>query len=114
MSFRLRKLYFDIIQASDDLLRFTDGKSYEDFADDRVLQAAVERWFEIIGEAVNRISHEFPEDVEEIPNFRRIIGMRNILAHGYDAVDDRVLWDTLQNEVAPLVATISQRLEDIG
>jgi len=110
MLLRLNKLYFDILQASRDLEQFTQGKSFVDFDNDRLLQVAVERCFEIIGEAVARLAREFPEEAEEIPNFRRIIGLRNILAHGYDVVDHRVLWDTLHAEIAPLIKLVEGKI----
>lgn len=110
MSLRLKKLYFDISQAASDLERFTQGKALADFENDRLLQVAVERWFEIIGEAINRMAREFPDEAEKIPNFRRIIGLRNILAHGYDIVDHRVLWDTLQTEITPLIKLVEERM----
>ncbi len=60
-------------------------------------------WFEIIGEALYRL-----EKVDEtalnlkIPEYRKIIGLRNIIAHGYDIVDDKALWDFVQNRIPEL------------
>lgn len=103
MSRRIKKLYFDIQTASKELIDFTKGKDYTEFHRNRLLQVAVEREFEIMGEAMNRILREFPEEAESIPNIRRIIGMRNILVHGYDIVDRRILWDTIQSEIDALI-----------
>jgi uncharacterized protein with HEPN domain len=56
-----------------------------------VTQRAVERDFEIIGEALNRIKNINDHLVEQISEHRRIIGFRNILIHGYDVVDERLV-----------------------
>ena len=69
----------------------------------------MERNFEIIGEALNRIGRIDPETAERIGDNQRIIGFRNILIHGYAEVDVRVVWDivttklpTLRDEVEAL------------
>ena len=56
---------------------------------------AVERQLEVIGEALNRISTVEPETVQRITNYQRIIGFRNLLIHGHDAVDDAIVWDVI-------------------
>ena len=69
---------------------------------DRTLQLVLEREFEIIGEALYRLRSAAPEIFAQIPNAHRIIGMRNILAHGYDQVDYEILWDAATLELAGL------------
>jgi uncharacterized protein with HEPN domain len=59
-------------------------------------QAALERKFEILGEALNRAEQSDPELADHLPELRRIIGMRNRIIHGYDAVDEEILWDAVQ------------------
>ncbi len=58
-----------------------------------MVRAAVERQFEIIGEALNQLARLAPELVEGIADYRRVIAFRNIPAHGYAGVDDRLVWD---------------------
>ena len=48
--------------------------------------------FEILGEALNQLSHVDPDIAEEIPELPRIVAFRNILIHGYASVDDRLVW----------------------
>ena len=91
-----RKYLFDVSRAADLLSRFTEGKTFADFSEDELLQSAVERQMEIIGEAINQLSRVDAETAERISGYRRIIALRNVLIHGYAQVDSRILWDVLQ------------------
>ena len=103
------KLTADLIMACEDIGDFCKNQTYEAFKENRLLQAAVERKVEILGEALNRISQTSQEWLEEtIPEFRRIIGLRNIIAHGYDVVDYDILWDVATNYVPPLLSRLDQ------
>ena len=84
--------------------------SYEDYREDRKTQAAVERKFEIIGEALNRLSRINPELLSQITNYRSIISFRNILAHGYDSVDDRVVWGIVESDLDQLLRDVIRLL----
>jgi hypothetical protein len=57
-----------------------------------MLRAAVERQFEIIGEAVGNLSKIDPQSAERIRGYRRLIAFRNVLIHGYAEVDDQLVW----------------------
>lgn len=87
-----RVLLTDIDQAGADIQSFTADMDSRAYAADRKTQAAVERKFEIIGEAVNRLHADHPELASRIPEMRRIIDFRNYLAHGYDEVTPRLVW----------------------
>ena len=69
---------------------------------DRAFQLVIEREFEILGEALYRVRNIAPEVFDRIPSGHRIIGMRNILAHGYDRVDYSVLWAAATQELDAL------------
>jgi uncharacterized protein with HEPN domain len=60
----------------------------------------VERSFEIIGEALNRSFKITPEQIDSIRNYRQIISFRNILAHCYDRVEDRIVWGIIEGALA--------------
>lgn len=64
----------------------------ETYADDPVIQAAVERLFTTIGEALMRIRALEPPIVDRVTDANKIIGFRNILVHGYDRVDPILVW----------------------
>jgi len=68
-----------------------------------LLQRAIEREMEIIGEVLNRLIRIDEEKLEEIiPEYRSIVGLRNIIAHGYDVVDPMVVWDVVINHIPVL------------
>lgn len=73
-------------------------------------QAAVERKFEILGEALRRAEESAPHLAETLPELRRIVGMRNRIIHGYDAVDDEIVWDTVQSKIPPLTERLASLL----
>jgi len=77
-------------------------------------RAAVERKFEILGEALNRAEENAPELTERVPEIRRIIGMRNRIIHGYDAVDDEIVWDAVQCKIPSLLDQLSALLGEEG
>ena len=95
-----QKLIADLLLACDDIDQFCSGRTYEDFSGDRLLQAGVERKLEVVGEALNRLYQLDEEWLEDhIPEYRRIIGLRNVIAHGYDVVDYDILWDVVENHL---------------
>ncbi len=70
--------------------RFVTGKSLEDYVNDELLRSAIERQFEIIGEAMMRVLKVNRPLAERITDFRKIAGFRNALVHGYDTIDDKI------------------------
>lgn len=96
---------WDMIQAIQYIQAFTQDYSFQTYLEDIRTTSAVERQFEILGEAGNRISSEFQQQHPEI-NWRQIIGLRNIVAHRYDAVDHDVLWRIIQTNLTPLLAQL--------
>ena len=85
------------------------GKQREAFQHDRVLQLALERVIEVIGEAANRISPEMRKRHSQIP-WRNIVSMRNRLIHGYDVVDYDVIWSTATEDIPPLIKQLEAAL----
>ena len=76
------KLLEDARRAAAFILEKTDGKSLVDYRADELLRAAVERRFEINGEALNRMSRRDPDTLAQISDDPRIIAFRNVLVHG--------------------------------
>ncbi|PWH18803.1 MAG: hypothetical protein DDG59_05190 [Anaerolineae bacterium] len=85
------------------------GRRREDLDRDEVLQLALTRAVEVIGEAAGRISDATRNQHSEIP-WRDIVGMRNRLIHGYDAVDANLLWDTVTVDLPPLIEALERIL----
>jgi uncharacterized protein with HEPN domain len=109
MPHRIDKLLVDIALACDETLSFCGDKAFDDFTRDRLLQLALERQFEIIGEALYRLERVDEANlVLKIPEYRKIIGLRNIIAHGYDLVDDAALWDFAVNKIPELKVMVNR------
>jgi uncharacterized protein with HEPN domain len=102
MPHRLQAIRHDILTAIDEIRGFVAGRTLQELLADRGFQLILEREFEIIGEALYRIRNIDSQLFERIPSAHRIIGMRNILAHGYDRVDYRILWDAARLELESL------------
>ncbi len=103
MRLESKKHLEDIRQAAGRIRQFTEGKSLQDYSDNALLRAGVERQFEIIGEALNRLARTDSVTASQITNHKRIITFRNILIHGYDVVDDQVVWDVVENNLPVLL-----------
>jgi len=102
MRLEARKLLEDIRQAGELVSQFVEGRTFEDYVADPLLRSGVERQFEIIGEAANRLARVEPGALVEITHASRIIAFRNILIHGYDVVEHGVVWDVVQNHLPVL------------
>jgi uncharacterized protein with HEPN domain len=63
-----------------------------------------------MGEALNRIKREDPELLAHIRDHSDIIAFRNILVHGYDAIDDRIVWSVIQEDLDPLIEDVEKLL----
>ncbi len=87
----------------------THGRSVDQVAANDMLRGALERYVSLVGEAATRLDRSFHERYPRVP-WHRIIGMRNILVHGYDAIDDQVLWDTASLRTVELIAEIDRIL----
>ncbi len=89
----------DAIEACELIAQFIEGMREEDFYTDAKTKAAVEREIEIIGEALNRIKAIDSNMLSRIDNWREIIGFRNVIAHGYDVVEDEIVWESITNDI---------------
>ena len=112
MRLEAQKYLFDIQQAADRIARFCDGKQFGDYRDDELLRSAVERQFEIMGEALSQLAKHDADLAERIKDHRKIIAFRNILIHAYATVDDRIVWGVVEGDLPALRASLKELLPD--
>ena len=99
MRLEAKKYLYDIQQAAARISDFTAGQTFGDYQQTALLRAAVERQFEIIGEATAQLVKLDESIAARITEYRRIIAFRNILIHGYTDVDDRLVWDVVTTKL---------------
>jgi len=110
MKDEILKHLYDIREAAMVIKSFVAGKGFDEYSKDELLRSGVERKFEIIGEALNRIRKKDPSVMNRIRDHRDIISFRNILIHGYDSIDDRIAWGIIQEDLDRLLEDISNLL----
>ena len=104
-----------ILEAADRALDYTNGMGRKEFSADTMVQDAVIRNVEIIGEAANNLLDVAPGIGASYPSipFTQIRGMRNRVAHGYFAVSLSMIWDTVQVDIPELRQQIAKVLEEL-
>ncbi len=103
----------DIQQCLSEIEQFTTGKLLHDYRNNTMLRRAVEREFMIIGEAMRRILHHFPESADRIEKARSIANFRNIIVHEYHSLDDAKVWDILKSSTPVLKRQIDGWLAEL-
>ena len=88
----------------------SSGRTLQDYEADNLLRSAVERQFEIIGEALNQLAKVAPDLAAEIADLPRIVAFRNVLIHGYAVIDDAIVWQVIQENLPTLIATLERLL----
>lgn len=99
----------DILEACE-LLTREIGPRVAELRTDPVVQAATQRWIEIMGEAASRLSDEVRDANPDVP-WRSMIGMRNVLAHGYFDLDPAVIEAVVDHEVPEIARRITKILK---
>ena len=87
-----KTLLWDARDAASAIAAMTAGKSFADFDSDIVLRSAVERQFEIVGEALGQLARLDAALAAKVPDLREIVAFRNILIHGYALIDRARVW----------------------
>ena len=109
MNVEIKKYLFDISESIDSIEKFLgDKRDFNVYLANKMLRRAVEREFEIIGEAMNRIERLDPKI--EISSKKQIINMRNRVIHGYDKIDDEIVWGTIVRHLPTLKSEIYRLL----
>jgi len=109
------RLYLeDILRAAQSIEEYLLGvHSFDNFCADKMRVDAVLRNLEIIGEASKRVPSEIKEKYPAV-EWRKIAGLRDIVAHEYFGVDLEIVWDVVQNRLPGLRSLVSQILEETG
>ncbi len=97
----------DMLDAAKEAVSFAQGKNRGDLAKDRKLVLSLVHLVEIIGEAASKVREGFQEAHPEIP-WAVIVGMRNRLVHAYFDVDLDRVWDTVKDDLPPLIARLEK------
>lgn len=110
MKIEIMKLLFDIKESVDSIESFIgERKDYKLYLKNKMLRRAVEREFEIIGEALNKI--EKIDSSVNISNKMQIINMRNRVIHGYDKIDNEIVWGTIIRHLPVLKQEVENLLK---
>lgn len=109
---KVSKYLYDVFEACTEIEEETNlrGRSFEIFCKDRVFRKFVERNFEIIGEAMNRILKINPEI--SISSARKIVNTRNLVIHSYDSLDKEILWGIVIRHLPILKAEVAQVMDN--
>jgi uncharacterized protein with HEPN domain len=110
MSRSLQLYLEDILQACAKIQRYTINMTFEQFITDERTDDAVARNLLIIGESVKNIPQPIRDCNPEI-EWRKIAGLRDILAHAYFQIEDEIIWDIVQHKIHPLQQHIQQLME---
>ena len=103
----------DMIECSEAVLRFTDGKDIHEFAGDELTYKATLWDLRIIGEAARRIPDEVRRANPHI-EWRQAIGMRDRITHAYEAIDVDIVWDTIQTDIPKMLADLREFSKRLG
>ena len=101
----------DILDAMDKAEVLLEDVSYDQFEADFRINFAVVRALEIVGEASKRLPSKLREEYPDIP-LRNMAGMRDLIIHGYDNIDFRVVWDVVKRDIPEIKPRIRQILTD--
>jgi uncharacterized protein with HEPN domain len=108
----LLKHLYDIREATAAIFRFVRGKTFDDYGQDELLRSGIERKFEILGEALNRIRRDDPTLPDKIRENHSIVSFRNILAPGYDSLDNRIVWGIIAEDLGKLLEDVERLLAE--
>ena len=110
----VRAFLWDAHAAALAIQSFTAGMGATAFTDNEMVRSAVERKFEIIGEALNQLAKLDSTLANRIPDLPQIVAFRNLLIHGYASVNAGTVWNVVQVSLPPLVIAMQALLNELG
>ena len=96
---------WDMLEACQSITRLVQATTFEQLLGDEMRLRALERLFEIVGEAARRVSPGTRQAQPQVP-WTNVIAMRNVVSHEYDRLDYRKMWDTATTDVPHLVEAL--------
>lgn len=105
-----RSYLWDALRAAEAAQAFVRDKSYEVFLEDALVRSAVERQLQIVGEALSQLAKSDAQLAGKVAELRRIIAFRNILVHGYAAVDYDTVWGLIRDKLPELQTNLKRLL----
>jgi uncharacterized protein with HEPN domain len=109
-----RAFLWDVREAALAIQTFTTGMDATAYASSELVQAAVERKFEVIGEALSQLARLDAQLAERVPDLPQIVAFRNQLLHGYATVNPSTVWNIAQNALPGLLASVQQLLDELA
>jgi uncharacterized protein with HEPN domain len=109
MTDKARKYLFDILESAESIEKYIENIDFFQYRKNKMVRRAVEREFEIIGEATNALLKN-NKDIK-ITSAERIIGMRNRVIHGYDKIDDEIVWGIIKRHLPLLKKEVKELLK---
>jgi uncharacterized protein with HEPN domain len=104
---RDKSYLLDILNSARAALDYMSGKSWEEFSQNPILQDAIVRRLEIIGEASGRVSIESQREYPQLP-WQAMKGTRNRIIHEYDAIELEIIWDIVQKDLPLLIRELEK------
>ena len=102
----------DVLVAGKDIITFTETMTYDDYLESGLVQAAVERKFGIIGDAVNELIKMRPDLRGRIHEERDLIAFRNRIIHGYFSIDEKLIWSAVKSNLPRLLSDAQALLDE--
>ena len=109
-----RAFLWDVRESALAIQAFTAGLNLQQYQANALVQAAVERKFEIIGEALNQLSKTHPSLASRIPDLPQIVAFRNQLIHGYAAINPSTVWSIIESSLPGLLSMMQTLMIELG
>ncbi|WP_024441614.1 DUF86 domain-containing protein [Mycobacterium sp. UM_WGJ] len=107
-------LIWDALDAAKSISSFIEGISLDAYRSDLLRRRAVERGFEIVGEALGKLRQIDPETTGRVPGLANAVGLRNVLIHGYAEIVDERIYDTAVADVPGLIEVLTSLMAEAG
>lgn len=101
---------WDALNAARQAMAFVHGQDFDRYLADAMRRSAVERQLEIVGEALSQLRKTDADVARKVPELAQAVGLRNILIHGYAAVNNRLVWDVATAHLPVLARRLEQVL----